>query len=65
MELGWQCPVCNRGNAPHADKCGHCAEKKGQLEIPEDEWLEKYKWYDDADSADRSADRIDRDTDGS
>ncbi len=24
---GWRCPVCNRGNAPHADKCGHCAER--------------------------------------
>ncbi len=23
---GWRCPVCKKGNAPHATKCGHCAE---------------------------------------
>jgi len=22
---GWICPVCHKGNAPHAMKCGHCA----------------------------------------
>ena len=26
MTPGWTCPVCHKGNAPHADKCGHCAE---------------------------------------
>lgn len=25
---GWRCPVCGKGNAPHADKCGHCADRK-------------------------------------
>ena len=24
--VGWTCPVCNKGNAPHADRCGHCAD---------------------------------------
>ena len=23
---GWRCPVCQKGNAPHAIKCGHCAD---------------------------------------
>ena len=22
---GWRCPVCNKGNAPAAMTCGHCA----------------------------------------
>ena len=26
MNEGWKCPVCEKGNAPHADKCGHCAQ---------------------------------------
>ena len=24
---GWVCPVCGKGNAPHADRCGHCADR--------------------------------------
>lgn len=24
---GWACPVCGKGNAPHADRCGHCADQ--------------------------------------
>ncbi len=24
---GWRCPVCNKGNAPAAMTCGHCAEQ--------------------------------------
>ena len=24
--IGWECPVCRKGNAPHAAKCGHCAD---------------------------------------
>jgi len=24
MRMGWVCPVCHKGNAPDADKCGHC-----------------------------------------
>ena len=23
--VGWECPVCHKGNAPFASKCGHCA----------------------------------------
>ena len=23
---GWRCPACGKGNAPHADRCGHCAD---------------------------------------
>ena len=23
-QQGWQCPVCHKGNAPFALKCGHC-----------------------------------------
>lgn len=26
MNEGWKCPVCEKGNAPHANKCGHCAQ---------------------------------------
>ena len=29
--IGWICPVCRKGCAPHADKCGHCAEGWGGL----------------------------------
>ncbi len=24
--IGWACPVCNKGNAPDAKTCGHCAK---------------------------------------
>ena len=24
--IGWACPVCNKGNAPDAKTCGHCAQ---------------------------------------
>ena len=24
---GWICPVCERGCAPHTDKCQHCADR--------------------------------------
>ena len=26
--VSWVCPVCRKGNAPKAEKCGHCAEKE-------------------------------------
>lgn len=25
-QQGWACPVCQKGNAPTAMKCGHCAD---------------------------------------
>lgn len=25
--LGWACPVCQKGVAPWAHKCGHCSEE--------------------------------------
>ena len=25
---GWACPVCNKGNAPDAKTCGHCARRE-------------------------------------
>ena len=31
-QTGWKCPVCGKGNAPLAQKCGHCAEN-GRLGI--------------------------------
>lgn len=24
--MGWECPVCHKGNAPSTPKCLHCAE---------------------------------------
>ena len=24
--VGWACPACNKGNAPDAKTCGHCAQ---------------------------------------
>jgi len=24
VRTGWECPVCHKGNAPFAIKCGHC-----------------------------------------
>jgi hypothetical protein len=29
MSKGWECPVCHKGNAPFAAKCGHCEVKIG------------------------------------
>jgi len=26
-EKGWECPVCHKGNAPFAIKCGHCVTR--------------------------------------
>lgn len=26
MNIGWECPVCHKGNAPSTPKCLHCAE---------------------------------------
>ena len=25
--IGWECPVCHKGNAPKTEKCLHCAEQ--------------------------------------
>lgn len=47
---GWICPVCRRGCAPHADKCGHCAEQHVTIESPGFDFDEKkIQWPDNGD----------------
>ena len=29
--IGWECPVCGCGNAPHALSCGNCVSKVGPV----------------------------------
>ena len=31
--IGWACPVCNKGNAPDAKTCGHCAKHEPHARI--------------------------------
>lgn len=28
FQTGWLCPKCNKGNAPWANRCGHCAKEE-------------------------------------
>lgn len=35
VNVGWQCPVCGLGNAPHASKCWHCDDARRRKEAQE------------------------------
>lgn len=51
--MGWECPVCHKGNAPSTPKCLHCADavavaapKKldlSDLPKPQPDKLDRYK----------------------
>ena len=44
MKEGWKCPVCEKGNAPFAIKCGHCEGNKevmARIKELEDDSLER------------------------
>lgn len=47
MQTGWECPVCHKGNAPFALKCGHCAASSASPSVRPDAdtpstWVEKF-----------------------
>lgn len=32
--VGWECPVCHKGNAPFANRCEHCARADSPRAAP-------------------------------